>query len=62
MSPRNRVLDRAIHWRHLANTVEQLCRAARSDVDCSKLTVASLVNTVSVRLIDYGTLIALLIV
>jgi len=27
MSPRNRVLDGHTHWRHLANTVEQLCMA-----------------------------------
>ena len=30
MSPGNYVLDARPHWRHLANTVEQLCAAAIS--------------------------------
>ena len=31
MDPRNRELDKRAHWRHLANTVEQLFAAAMSE-------------------------------
>ena len=51
MGSRNDVLDGRAHWRHLANTVEQLCAAAAmsvsaardGDAACSRITLRSLV-------------------
>ena len=48
---RKGALDARTHWRHMANTVEQLCTSAMSwsatkggDTACSKITLGSLVD------------------